>query len=359
MRFRLLCSAVLLALTARAPRLRAQSPGLLKLFPETPEGYVTDQAQVLDPEAEARLSTQIDSVRARVGGYIAVVTLPTIGTTSPTRWPCGSAASGRSPPRAEIGDEHRDLGAVILVVPKTAEAKGRCYVATARGAEGFITDAAAADMCRDAIPHFKDEDYAAGISSIVTQVGDRMYAEIHPPPPPPPTDWTPLWWILGILGSVGGVGGWFLHRAQKREEEAYQARRRRDAAAFAKSQAERERQLAVLQAQEDARWNSLTPDQQAHERRRQQEQHEATVAAALSAALSAAALRRKRDEEEDQSRSSYSSYSSSDDSSSSSSSSSSDSSSSSSDFGGSSGFSGGGGGRTGKEGRCPIRNGLI
>jgi uncharacterized membrane protein YgcG len=330
MRFRLLCSAVLLALTARAPRLRAQSPGLLKLFPETPEGYVTDQAQVLDPEAEASLSTQIDSVRARVGGYIAVVTLPTIGDYEPYEVAMWIGRQWKVAARAEIGDEHRDLGAVILVVPKTAEAKGRCYVATARGAEGFITDAAAADMCRDAIPHFKDEDYAAGISSIVTQVGDRMYAEIHPPPPPPPTDWTPLWWILGILGSVGGVGAWFLHRAQKREEEAYQARRRRDAAAFAKSQAERERQLAILQAQEDARWNSLTPEQQAQERRRQQAQHEA-------------ALRRKRDEE-DQSRSSYSSYSSSDDSSSSSSSSSSDSSSSSSDFGGSSGFSGGGGG---------------
>ena len=40
------------------------------------------------------------------------------------------------------GYAQRNLGAVILVVPKetAANGRGRCFIATGRGAEGFLTD---------------------------------------------------------------------------------------------------------------------------------------------------------------------------------------------------------------------------
>ena len=79
------------------------------------------------------------------------------------------------------GDPTRNAGAVILVVPKetNSDGRGRCWITTGSGAEGFITDADAGDMCRDAIPDFRNHDYGAGIALLTYETAQRFAKEYN------------------------------------------------------------------------------------------------------------------------------------------------------------------------------------
>ena len=98
--------------------LAAQSPGLDSLIPARPLDYVSDFANVVPPATEAELNDLLARLRAAAGVEIAAVTLPTIGRYEPEqvgleigrRWGVGAAA--------EIGDETRNAGLVILLVPR-------------------------------------------------------------------------------------------------------------------------------------------------------------------------------------------------------------------------------------------------
>ena len=83
-----------------------------------PVGYVNDFANVLAPEDERRITRVIDEVRAKTGGEIVVVTLPSLeGRTRDEvalqigrEWGIGR--------RGEPGDPARNTGTVVLVVPE-------------------------------------------------------------------------------------------------------------------------------------------------------------------------------------------------------------------------------------------------
>jgi uncharacterized protein len=146
-----------------------------------PVGLVNDFAHVI-PAAQADRITQIaNDVRTKSRGEIAVVTLPDIGDRDPSdvgvalirQWKIGKAGNP--------GDPTRNAGAVILVVPKetNSDGRGRCWITTGSGAEGFITDADAGDMCRDAIPDFRQRDYGAGIALLTYETAQRFAKEYN------------------------------------------------------------------------------------------------------------------------------------------------------------------------------------
>ena len=68
---------------------------------------------------------------------------------------------------------------MILVVPKetSSDGRGQCRVETGQGVEGFITDATAAQICRDAIPAFQQRDYGAAMEYVTQQVAQRFAQE--------------------------------------------------------------------------------------------------------------------------------------------------------------------------------------
>ena len=90
-----------------------------------PVGYVNDFADVIDAGEEAEIQRVIDEVRAKSGGEIVVVTLPSLEGRSRTmvaheigeRWGVGKAGDPGAPARL--------TGTLILVIPKETSGDGR------------------------------------------------------------------------------------------------------------------------------------------------------------------------------------------------------------------------------------------
>jgi uncharacterized protein len=146
-----------------------------------PSGLVNDFAHVLSPSSAARIERMAQDVRDKSKGEIAVVTLPDLGGRAASdvalrigrEWKVGNLAA--------IGDRSRNAGTVILVVPKetSSDGRGACRVETGQGAEGFITDATAGAICREAIPAFQQRDYGAGLELITQRVAQRYGQEFN------------------------------------------------------------------------------------------------------------------------------------------------------------------------------------
>jgi uncharacterized protein len=201
-----------------------------------PSGYVNDFAGVLAPAAVSRLEGLIAEVRAKSRGEIAVVTLPDIGNRAASdvalqigrQWGVGA--------KGAAGDPAKNLGVVVLLVPlkNHRPGTGQVFIATGRGAEGFLTDAQVGRI-RDAMtPYLAREDYGAGLTLGVDLIARAFAREFgftltgEPPPPPDETGQLPipvglviagvvllilvtrgriLWWILALRGFGGGRGG--------------------------------------------------------------------------------------------------------------------------------------------------------
>lgn len=155
-------------------------------LPSPPRGFspvqadmVVDQANVLSADAVARINRIIFDVKAKCGGEIVVVTLPDIAGRDVgdvalrigREWKVGAAA--------DIGQRSRNAGVVVLVVPKETSSDGRGYISiqTGQGTEGFITDATAGNIRREAISYFQQRDYATGIEVITLRVAQRFERE--------------------------------------------------------------------------------------------------------------------------------------------------------------------------------------
>lgn len=173
-------TALLLALLATFQEV---DPRLAKLVPPvpTPEGFIADVPGLVPGDARARLNARIRAIQDSGFGDLAVAIIPSVADYQPYEvglaiyrtWKVGRIDS--------IGSARRDLGVLLLIVPKelTPDNKGHCWITTGRGAEGILTDAVSARICADRIvPYLKSRDYggavAEGIEAISTQLrGDE------------------------------------------------------------------------------------------------------------------------------------------------------------------------------------------
>src|SRR5437899_2486318 len=197
----------MLQLTALLLIAQAQVP--LALPP--PRGYVNDFAGVLDAASVAHMEAVITEVRQKTRGEIAVVTLADIGDRPAAdvaleigrRWGVGV--------KGEAGDPAKNLGVVVLLVPRKNHrpGTGQLFIATGRVAEGFLTDARVGRI-RDAMsPSLAREQYGAGLAYGVDLVAQAFAQEfgvtLTGAPAPGPTDGSerlpiPVPWI--ILGGL-------------------------------------------------------------------------------------------------------------------------------------------------------------
>jgi uncharacterized protein len=194
-----------------------------------PSGLVNDFAHVLSPATAARIERIAQDVRDKSKGEIAIVTLPDLGGRASSdialrigrEWKVGNLAA--------IGDQSRNAGTVILLVPKetSSDGRGACRVETGQGAEGFITDATAGEICREATPAFQQRDYGAGLELVTQRVAQRYAQEygfaldstVEAPVMPAPTrqpatrsggGFPPFLWLIiffVILSLIGGGRG--------------------------------------------------------------------------------------------------------------------------------------------------------
>jgi len=150
-------------------------------IPAAPRGYVSDFANVVPAEQEARIERIAEDVRAKSGGEIAVVTLPSLGGRTAAevardigrRWGVGR--------RGRPGDPARNTGVVILLVPRETSGDGRthAFVSPGLGAEGFITDATAGAILDAAAPAGRSGDYGTALEIVTQAVAERFAREFN------------------------------------------------------------------------------------------------------------------------------------------------------------------------------------
>jgi uncharacterized protein len=144
-----------------------------------PTGYVSDFAGVLDPASVAHMTAVITDLRAKTRGEIAVVTLADLGDRPAAdialqigrQWGVGA--------RGEAGDPAKNLGVVVLLVPRKNHrpGSGDIFISTGRGAEGFLPDARVGRI-RDAMtPYFAEERYGEGLATGVDLIAQAFAAE--------------------------------------------------------------------------------------------------------------------------------------------------------------------------------------
>lgn len=144
-----------------------------------PRGMLSDFADVIDAAHAERITRIAEYVRAKCGGEIAVVTLSDIGQHDPgdvalqigRQWGVGA--------NAPVGDRRRNTGVVVLMVPKesSSDGHGKIAVTTGQGSEGFLTDAIAGDIRREATPLLAAHDYGGGLELITHRLAEHYARE--------------------------------------------------------------------------------------------------------------------------------------------------------------------------------------
>jgi uncharacterized protein len=152
-------------------------------FSPTAAEIVVDAANTLTPDAEAAINRIALGVKQRTGGELAVVTISDIGQRDAAdvareigrQWGVGA--------QGEPGDRVRNAGIVILIVPKetSSDGRGRCRIEVGRGAEGFITDGDAGELCRSVTPLFQRQDYSGAALQLAGGVASEFAREFNVP----------------------------------------------------------------------------------------------------------------------------------------------------------------------------------
>lgn len=167
---------------------------LLQIQIPAPTGYVNDFAHVLDADAAARMTALITELHQKTGADIAVVTLADLGGRSAgavavqigREWKLGGAG--------EPGDSAKNLGVVILLVPRKDHQPGTgdVFIATGRGAEGFLTDARVGRIRDAMLPALSREDYSSGLETgtglVVRTIADEFHVTVTGAPEPLPDE---------------------------------------------------------------------------------------------------------------------------------------------------------------------------
>jgi uncharacterized protein len=154
----------------------AAQPALDSVVPPSPApaSFIADGGPVLDAAARARLDARIDSVQRATGGDVAVAVVRDLRGRAPAdvgvaiyrAWGVGRVDS--------LGSARRNLGALLLIVPRelAPDGRGECWITTGIGAEGELRDAEAGTICRrEVIPRLRERDYEGAIAAGIDGIG--------------------------------------------------------------------------------------------------------------------------------------------------------------------------------------------
>ncbi|MEO5814640.1 MAG: TPM domain-containing protein [Gemmatimonadaceae bacterium] len=146
----------------------------------TPASFISDQKSVLTADARTTLDARITAIQKAGLGDIAVAILPSIGDYSPNQVAVEIYRTWRVGSSAALGSVHRDVGVLMLIVPKelAPNHRGECWINTGLGAEGIITDATAGAICRDSIiPYLRNKEYAGAVNAGIGGIEARLQAD--------------------------------------------------------------------------------------------------------------------------------------------------------------------------------------
>jgi uncharacterized protein len=160
-------------------------------------GRVVDEAQILSPAAEARLSAQLEAHEKATSNQVVVATLASLqgydiadyGTRLARQW--------------QIGQGERDNGVVLIVAPNERAVR----IEVGYGLEGDLPDAIASNIVQTAIlPAFRAGNMEAGVEAGVAAILAAIEGTYEPLPKERTQDGAVPDWIIPLIF----VGVWML-----------------------------------------------------------------------------------------------------------------------------------------------------
>ena len=131
--------------------------------PPSPPKLVNDFAGILSAEQVSVLENKLAGFNKATSNQIAIVIINDLGGYEPNEF---STKLGR---KWGIGQEKLRNGILILIKPKTASEKGQAYIATGKGLEGAIPDAACLEIVNNEMkPNFRQNKYYEGLDAATT-----------------------------------------------------------------------------------------------------------------------------------------------------------------------------------------------
>lgn len=181
--------------------------------PRVHGGWVTDVARVLEPSEVAAMDAIVDGLHRELGVEIAVVVVDSTDDLTPKEFTTELFSHWG------IGRRGVDNGLLVSLVISAR----RLEMETGYGLEAVLPDAwLGAMQAERMVPHFRAEDYGAGLLAGLAATADRLRAhpleaqlgsrihelETEPwPEPPPDRRGSPVSWDVALLGVLGGVVG--------------------------------------------------------------------------------------------------------------------------------------------------------
>jgi uncharacterized protein len=125
-----------------------------------PEGYVTDLAGVLQPQAKAQLEVLGTELEQKTGAQMAIVTVKSLDGNDVQQY------ANDLFKQLGIGKKKEDNGVMLLVAPNDR----KYWTEVGYGIEPIITDARAGDAGRLLVPYFRQGDFSSGITAASWQL---------------------------------------------------------------------------------------------------------------------------------------------------------------------------------------------
>jgi uncharacterized protein len=218
---------------AQQPAPQPVPPRLARLVPPspTPASFIADVPHLLTPAARETLDARIRAVQDSGYGDIGVAIMPSIADYPPYEMGTAIYRTWRIGRIDSLGSARRDLGVLLLIVPKelAPDSAGHCWITTGNGAEGMITDATGGAICRDQIiPHLRDRNYPAAIGAGIDAISARIRAGLTGVAPQGAASTVeterasrsgPIALVIGGLLALGGLGAgiplWLRRRARR------------------------------------------------------------------------------------------------------------------------------------------------
>ena len=141
-----------------------------------PQRLVNDLARVFTPEQVSRLENTLVAFDDSTSNQIAVVTVKDLEGYDASEYATRIGLDWG------VGSEQFNNGIVLLVKPKTFDSAGQVFIAVGYGLEGAIPDAYAKRIIEnELIPHFRNNDYYAGVEAACDVLMKLASGEISEP----------------------------------------------------------------------------------------------------------------------------------------------------------------------------------
>lgn len=125
-----------------------------------PTGYVTDRADILQPQTKTQLEALCTELEQKTGAQMAVVTVKSLDGNDVQTY------ANNLYKQFGIGSKKDDRGVMLLVAPNDR----KYWTEVGYGLEPVITDARAGDAGRLLVPYFRKGDFSGGIAATAWQL---------------------------------------------------------------------------------------------------------------------------------------------------------------------------------------------